>query len=165
MCWCIDCNIVTTYELTSFSKATNILDTDLKHDRSALLLNLWYYETDMMIYCTIVNGENMADTICPMQLARAFVRWNRSYYVFQGCIKKVIISFVLWMWRSLESVRYGFRDIRSHWELAGTSIAIPPRCLSNLRATRTFRGFNTRSRSFETLQDLAKRRLAVYNDK
>ena len=165
MCWCIDCNIVTTYELTSFSKATNILDTDLKHGQVCVITQLMVLRNrhDDLLH----NSKrwkhgwyNMSHAACTR-----FVRWNRSYYVFQGCIKKVIISFVLWMWRSLESVRYGFRDVRSHWELAGTSIAIPPRCLSNLRATRTFRGFNTRSRSFETLQDLAKRRLAVYNGK
>ena len=40
--------------------------------------------------------------------------------------------------QSLEAARFVFRIVRSLWNLAGTSAALLPRCMSNLKAIRTF---------------------------
>ena len=61
--------------------------------------------------------------------------------------------------QNLEAARFVFRIVRSLLNLEGTSAALLPRCLSNLKAIRTF---DTRSRPFETLRDLTIRRLIGY---
>ena len=40
------------------------------------------------------------------------------------------------IWWSLEAARFGFKLFQSLWNLAGTSAAMLPRCLSNFRAIR-----------------------------
>ena len=49
---------------------------------------------------------------------------------------------------SLEAARFGFKLIQSLWNLAGTSAALLPRCLSNFRAIRPFQHPISRLRDF-----------------
>ena len=49
---------------------------------------------------------------------------------------------------SLEAARFGFKPFQSLWNLAGTSAALLPRCLSNLRAIRPLQHTISRLRDF-----------------
>ena len=49
---------------------------------------------------------------------------------------------------SLEAARFGFKLFQSLWNLAGTSAALLPRCLSNFRAIRTLQLPISRLRDF-----------------
>ena len=49
---------------------------------------------------------------------------------------------------SLEAARFGFKLIQSLWNLAGTSAALLPRCLSNFRAIRPLQHPISRLRDF-----------------
>ena len=49
---------------------------------------------------------------------------------------------------SLEAARFGFKLFQSLWNLAGTSAALLPRCLSNFRAIRPFQHTISRLRDF-----------------
>ena len=49
---------------------------------------------------------------------------------------------------SLEAARFGFKLFQSLWNLAGTSAALLPRCLSNLRAIRPLEHPISRLRDF-----------------
>ena len=49
---------------------------------------------------------------------------------------------------SLEAARFGFKLFQSLWNLAGTSAALLPRCLSNFRAIRPLQHPISRLRDF-----------------
>ena len=49
---------------------------------------------------------------------------------------------------SLEAARFGFKRFQSLWNLAGTSAALLPRCLSNFRAIRPLQHPISRLRDF-----------------
>ena len=49
---------------------------------------------------------------------------------------------------SLEAARFGFKLVQSLWNLAGTSAALLPRCLSNFRAIRPLQHTISRLRDF-----------------
>ena len=49
---------------------------------------------------------------------------------------------------SLEAARFGFKLFQSLWNLAGTSAALLPRCLSNFRAIQTLQDPISRLRDF-----------------
>ena len=49
---------------------------------------------------------------------------------------------------SLEAARFGFKLLQSLWNLAGTSAALLPRCLSNFRAIRPLQHPISRLRDF-----------------
>ena len=49
---------------------------------------------------------------------------------------------------SLEAARFGFKLFQSLWNLAGTSAALLPRCLSNFRAIRPLQHTISRLRDF-----------------
>ena len=52
--------------------------------------------------------------------------------------------------QSVEAVIFGFKLSQSLWHLRGTSIAPPPRCLSNFGAVRLFQHPISRLRDFTT---------------
>ena len=49
---------------------------------------------------------------------------------------------------SLEAARFVFRIVRSLWNLAGTSVALLPKCVSNFKAMRKFKLRISRFRAF-----------------
>ena len=68
---------------------------------------------------------------------------------------------------SFEAARFGLKLFQSLWNLAGTSAALLPRCLSNFKFLIVFflswyDHCNIQSRGFETSRDLAVRRLTAY---
>ena len=60
---------------------------------------------------------------------------------------------------SLEAVRFGFELFQSLWNLAGTSAALLPRCLSNFRAIRPLQHAISRHRVFTRFGDKTSYRL------
>ena len=58
---------------------------------------------------------------------------------------------------SLEAARFGFKLFQSLWNLAGTSTALLPRCLSNFRAIRPLQHPISRLRDLSVFQEGNKR--------
>ena len=61
---------------------------------------------------------------------------------------------------SLEAARFGFKLFQSLWNLAGTSAALLPRCLSNFRAIRPLQHTISRLRDFTRFGGKTSYRLA-----
>ena len=70
--------------------------------------------------------------------------WLLGLYSLSG---KTSYRKILW---SLEAARFGFKLFQSLWNLAGTSAALLPRCLSNFRAIRPLQHTISRLRDFTT---------------
>ena len=69
-------------------------------------------------------------------------RWSLRLYSLSG---KTSYRKISW---SLEAARFGFKLFQSLWNLAGTSAALLPRCLSNFRAIRPLHHPISRLRDF-----------------
>ena len=68
--------------------------------------------------------------------------WLQGLYSLSGRTSYRKIS------RSLEAARFGFKLFQSLWNLAGTSAALLPMCLSNFRAIRPLQHPISRLRDF-----------------
>ena len=73
---------------------------------------------------------------------KEFVKWDPGLYSLSGKTSYRKIS------RSLEAARFEFKLFQSLWNLAGTSAALLPRCLSNFRAIRPLQHPISRLRVF-----------------
>ena len=72
------------------------------------------------------NDLTLSQAISPM-------RFNSSMQGLYSLSGKTSYRKISW---SLEAARFGFKLFQSLWNLAGTSAALLPRCLSNFRAIR-----------------------------
>ena len=96
--------------------------------------------------------HNILSKVCP-SVGTSMIKITRSSYLNNGNLYTVRTASVYWdtplgrhslsgktsyrkiSW-SLEAARFGFKLFQLLWNLAGTSAAVPPRCLSNFRAIR-----------------------------
>ena len=69
-------------------------------------------------------------TLASWRLNSSAIRLTQGLYSLSG---KTSYRKISW---SLEAARFGFKLFQSLWNLAGTSAALLPRCLSNFRAIR-----------------------------
>ena len=79
--------------------------------------------------------------------------WHQGLYSLSG---KTSYRKISW---SLEAARFGFKLFQSLWNLAGTSAALLPRCLSNFRAIRPLQHPISRLRDFTRFGDKTSYRL------
>ena len=70
---------------------------------------------------------------------------NSTFQGLYSLIGKTSYRKISW---SLEAARFGFKLFQSLWNLAGTSAALLPRCLSNFRAIRPLQHPISRLREF-----------------
>ena len=90
--------------------------------------------------------------ICPANLHQSD-QWLLGLYSLSG---KTSYRKISW---SLEAARFGFKLFQSLWNLAGTSAALLPRCLSNFRAIRPLQHPISRLRDFTRFGDKTSYRL------
>ena len=79
---------------------------------------------------------------CPEELLHRASEATQGLYSLSG---KKSYRKISW---SLEAARFRFKLFQSLWNLAGTSAALLPRCLSNFRATRPLQHPISRLRDF-----------------
>ena len=71
--------------------------------------------------------------------------WSSQHQGLYSLSGKTSYRKISW---SLEAARFGFKLFQSLWNLAGTSAALLPRCLSNFRAIQTLQHPISRLRDF-----------------
>ena len=81
-------------------------------------------------------------SLCSRQDQVIHVAYDLGLYSLSG---KTSYRKISW---SLEAARFGFELFQSLWNLAGTSAALLPRCLSNFRAIRLLQHPISRLRDF-----------------
>ena len=96
----------------------------------------WYLR-----YGQIMTFYGILRDVITYQCSR-YLFWYLGLYSLSG---KTSYRKISW---SLEAARFGFKLFQSLWNLAGTSAALLPRCLSNFRAIRPLQHPISRLRDF-----------------
>ena len=98
--------------------------------------------TDRLIACNVVFGSKMP---CIDGLAHNYSNSIAKILGLYSLSGKTSYRKISW---SLEAAGFGFKLFQSLWNLAGTSAALLPRCLSNFRAMRPLQHPISRLRDF-----------------
>ena len=111
-----------------------------------LIVSTW---PDLIKHCYMCCIQ----VILVAHLCRRNYSYTQDLYWLSGKTSYCKIS------RSLEAARFGFKLFQSLWNLAGTSAALLPRCLSNFRAIRPLQHPISRLRDFTRIGGKASYRL------
>ena len=96
---------------------------------------------NVVFYCCYIWSVGQTVDMAAILEAMALM-WHQGLYSLSG---KTSYRKISW---SLEAARFGFKLFQSLWNLAGTSAAMLPRCLSNFRAIRPLQHPISRLRDF-----------------
>ena len=119
----------------------------------------------MQIFCSVEylevrlnhSGRTVPSGSTVLPLPR--VNGNFCYHVVHGPVSMSDNASYRKISQSLEAARLVFRIERSHWNLTGTSAAVLPMCLSNLKAMRWFKLPISRLRFFTSSYDTTSYRI------